>query len=87
MKRQAELHGTEDLLVVFGMNEPRNLRVMATTVREGDPSWSGALAGVALGLPSYHILELKNEIPEEVWTREMALSMVSSVVMSGRKPS
>ena len=30
------------------------------------------LGGVALGLPSYHIFELKDEIPQDVWQREMA---------------
>jgi hypothetical protein len=57
---------------VFGLNQPLNLRVMATTFRDGDPSYAGALGGVALGLKSYHIFELKDEIPEDVWEREMA---------------
>jgi len=57
---------------VFGLNELFNLRIMATTFKEGDPSFAGALGGVALGLPSYHIFELKDEIPPEVWEREMA---------------
>jgi glycine reductase len=60
-------------VVVFGLNEPRTLRIMATTVRDGDPSWSGALAGVALGLQSYHILELKDEVPVSVWNEQMAM--------------
>jgi glycine reductase len=46
---------------------------MAMTFREGDPSYAGALGGVALGLKSYHIFELKDEIPEDVWDREMGL--------------
>ena len=57
---------------MFGLNQPFNLRVMATTFRDGDPSYAGALGGVALGLKSYHIFELKDEIPEDVWEREMA---------------
>ena len=61
------------LIVVFGLNEPNNLRIMATTVKSGDPSWAGALAGVALGLPSYHILELKEEVPAAVWNDVMAM--------------
>jgi betaine reductase len=27
------------------------------TVTSGDPSWAGALAGLALGLPVYHVTE------------------------------
>ncbi len=73
MKRIAEATGDGSLIVVFGLNEPRNLRIMATTVKSGDPSWAGSLAGVALGLPSYHILELKDEIPAEVWNEAMAM--------------
>jgi len=45
---------------------------MATTFKEGDPSYAGALGGIALGLKSYHIFELKDEIPADVWQQEMA---------------
>lgn len=57
---------------MFGLNELGNLRIMATTFRDGDPSYAGVLGGVALGLPSYHIFELKGEIPPEIWEKEMA---------------
>jgi hypothetical protein len=69
----ADQFGAENVIVVFGLNEPDNLRIMATTFKDGDPSFAGALAGVALGLKSYHVLELKDEIPEEVWNAEMAM--------------
>ena len=59
--------------MVFGVNEPANLRIMATTFKDGDPSYAGALGGVALGLRSYHILELASEIPEDVWREQMAM--------------
>jgi hypothetical protein len=59
-------------VVVFGLNEPANLRIMATTFKEGDPSYAGALGGIALGIKSYHIFELKDEIPEDAWAEEMA---------------
>ena len=72
MKDLAEQIGTDQLVLVFGMNQPFNLRIMATTFKDGDPSFAGALGGVALGLPSYHILELKDEVPPDVWEREMA---------------
>ena len=45
---------------------------MATTFKDGDPSFAGALGGVALGLKSYHIFELKDAIPAAVWEQEMA---------------
>ena len=59
-------------MLVFGLNEPGNLRIMARTFKDGDPSYAGALGGVALGLESYHIFELKDEIPAAVWSEEMA---------------
>jgi betaine reductase len=59
-------------VVVFGLNELFNLRIMATTFRAGDPSFAGALGGIALNLDSYHIFELKDEIPPAVWEEEMA---------------
>ena len=59
-------------MLVFGLNQPFNLRIMATTFKDGDPSFAGVLGGVALGLKSYHIFELKDEIPKDVWEKEMA---------------
>ena len=56
---------------MFGLNQPGALRIMATTFKEGDPSFAGALGGLALGLKSYHIFELKDAIPTAVWEREM----------------
>ena len=47
---------------------------MAQTFKGGDPSYAGPLAGVALGLKSYHILELKDEIPEELWDDNMGMA-------------
>ena len=46
---------------------------MATTFRDGDPSFAGPLGGIALGLESYHIFELKDDIPADTWTSEMAV--------------
>jgi hypothetical protein len=45
---------------------------MGTTFKEGDPSFAGVLGGLALGLKSYHIFELKDEVPADVWEKEMA---------------
>ena len=46
---------------------------MAQTFKNGDPSFAGPLAGVALNIESYHLLELQGQIPEEVWEKEMAM--------------
>lgn len=55
------------------MNQPFSLRVMVQTFAQGDPGFAGPLAGKALGLKSYHILELRDQIPEEVWNERMAI--------------
>ncbi len=73
VKRLAEQYGSDELIVVLGLNQVKNIRMMAQTFRDGDPSYAGPLAGVALGLATYHILELKGEIPQEVWQAEMAM--------------
>ena len=43
--------------MLLGTPNAESSRLYAMTVTEGDPSWAGALAGVALGLPVYHVLE------------------------------
>ena len=59
---------------MLGFNEPELLKIFANTFKTGDPSYAGPLASIALGLRSFHILELKEEVPEEIWTSEMALA-------------
>lgn len=61
------------MIVVLGLNQPSRLHIITQTFRKGDPSFAGPLAGVALNLPCYHILELKDEIPEDVWQKEMTM--------------
>jgi betaine reductase len=45
------------------------------TVKEGDPSWAGALAGTALGLDVYHITEpeVKAAVPADIYAEHVAL--------------
>lgn len=73
MKKIADEYGNADLLVVFGLNQPATVEILAKTFHDGDPSYAGALGGVALGLKSYHILELKAFIPDDVWEEQMAM--------------
>ena len=73
VKNLATTHGAENLIIVFGMNQPFSLRIMARTFHDGDPSYAGPLAGISLGLKSYHILEFKEFIPAEVWDEQMAM--------------
>lgn len=59
--------------MVTGINQPGSLAIMARTFRNGDPSYAGPLAGVALGLATYHIMELKGDIPVAVWKEQMTI--------------
>ncbi len=45
----------------------------------GDPSWAGPLAGVALGLPVYHIMEpeMKAQIEPAVYKEHLALMEIA----------
>jgi glycine reductase len=60
---------TNNIIVVLGASDIEGALISAETVTIGDPSFTGPLAGVSLGLPVYHILEpeIKNAIPKDVY--------------------
>ena len=68
--------GTENLLVLLGTPTPESTKLYAMTVNQGDPSWAGALAGAALGLPAYHIIEpeIKEQIDAGTYEAEVGLA-------------
>ena len=45
----------------------------------GDPSWAGPLAGVAMGLPVYHIMEpeIKAQIDPAIYKEHLALMEIA----------
>ena len=61
--------------MVWGITNEQYLEVGSRTVMEGDPSWSGPLAGVSLHLKVFHIFEpeIKNRIPQDVFDEELML--------------
>ena len=75
IKRLADQHGADALLVLLGAPDAESAGIAAETVVLGDPSWAGPLAGVQLGLPVYHILEdeAREAIPSEVWEDQVGL--------------
>jgi glycine reductase len=75
IKRLADQHGADALLVVLGAPDAESAGIAAETVVLGDPSWAGPLAGVQLGLPVYHILEdqVRDAVPAEVWEDQVGL--------------
>jgi hypothetical protein len=74
----AEQYDADDVVVLLGTPNAESTRLYALTVSEGDPSWAGALAGIALGLPVYHITEdeVKQHVAPEVYEEHVALMEV-----------
>ena len=71
----AERFTPQELVVLLGTPNAESSRLYALTVTEGDPAWAGALAGVSLGLPVYHVLEeaVKNQVSPEVYEEHVSL--------------
>lgn len=71
----AERFNRDELLVLLGTPNAESSRLYALTVKEGDPSWAGALAGTQLGLSVYHITEpeVKAAIPADIYDEHVAL--------------
>ena len=67
------------MIVVLGAPDADSAELYAETVVSGDPSWAGPLAGVALGLPVYHILEpeLKAQIDPAVYKENLELMEIA----------
>lgn len=71
----AERFTPAEVVVLLGTPNAESSRLYALTVTEGDPSWAGALAGVSLGLPVYHVMEeaVKNQVSPEVYEEHVSL--------------
>jgi glycine reductase len=71
----AEPLDPEEVVVLLGTPTEDASRLYAMTVTTGDPSWAGALAGVALALPVYHVTEnaVKAEIAPDDYDQHLAL--------------
>ncbi len=80
--------GTENVVAVLGANSPTAVEMTALTLRSGDPSWAGPLAGVALGIPSYHILEpaIVGQLDRALYERELALPAMAMDVAEVIRP-
>jgi hypothetical protein len=68
--------GPDDLVVLLGTPNPESTELFAVTLTEGDPTWAGALAGVRLGLPVFHITEpeIRAQIPADVYDTQVGLA-------------
>lgn len=70
-----EEYGKENLLVILGSPNADSTELYAETLINGDPSWIGPLAGVALKLDVYHIVEpeIKEQIDQGTFEKHIAL--------------
>jgi hypothetical protein len=75
IKRLADEHGSEQLLVILGAPDAESAEIAAETVVLGDPTYAGALAEVQLGLPVYHALEdeFRSQIEDDVWEDQIGV--------------
>jgi glycine reductase len=75
IKRLAEEHGTERLLVLLGAPDPEAAEIAAETVVLGDPTYAGPLTETQLGLEVYHVLEdeIRMQIPPDVFEEQIGV--------------
>lgn len=75
VKNLAEKYGPENIVVVLGGSEAETAGLAAETCIAGDPTWAGPLAGVALKLKTYHVLEneVKSEIDPDVYDEQVGM--------------
>lgn len=67
------------MVVLLGTPTPESSELYALTVTEGDPSWAGPLAGVAMNLPVFHILEpaVRAVVPSDTYESEIGVAQYS----------
>ena len=75
VKEAAEKYGNENVVVLLGASEAEAAGLAAETVTVGDPTFAGPLAGVALNLAVYHVLEeeIKSQFDQELYEEQMGM--------------
>jgi len=75
VKDLTEKYGAENVVVVIGGAEAEAAGLSAETVAAGDPTYAGPLAGVALGLAVYHVIEpdIKDEFDAAIYDEQCGM--------------
>lgn len=75
VKDTVEKLGAENVVVILGGAEAESAGLSAETVTAGDPTYAGPLAGVALGIRVYHVVEdeVKNEFDSAVYDEQCGM--------------
>ena len=65
--------------MILGAAEVGYVMMMAETVTAGDPTYTGPLAGVSLGLPVYHVTEaeVRESADASVYQDQIGLSEIA----------
>jgi glycine reductase len=75
IKRLADEHGADQLVVILGAPDAESAEIAAETVVLGDPTYAGALAEAQLGLSVYHALEeeFRSLVDDDVWEEQIGV--------------
>jgi len=67
------------MIVILGAPDADSAELYAETMVHGDPSWVGPLAGIAMDLPVYHIMEpeIKAQIDPAVYKEHLELMEIA----------
>lgn len=67
------------MIVVLGTADADSTELYGETVINGDPSWAGPLAGIALRLPVYHVLEqaIAGQVDPACYREHLALMEIA----------
>jgi len=75
VKKIADEYGQGNVVAVLGAPDADSAELYAETLVHGDPSWIGPLAGVALNLPVYHIMEpeIRSQVDPAVYKQHLEI--------------
>lgn len=67
------------MIVILGSPDADSSELYAETLVNGDLSWTGPLAGVALNLPVYHIMEpeIKSQVEPSAYKEHIELMEIA----------
>lgn len=75
IKKFIERNGKDNVIVIIGAPDADSAELYAETLTRGDPTWVGPLAGLALHLPVFHILEpdIKKQVDTQLYNKHLAI--------------
>src|SRR2546423_1013618 len=67
--------GPDGIVAILGSPDAESAAMFAETVSLGDPTYAGALAGVSLRLPVYHVTEpeVRAIVDPGVWAEQIEM--------------